>query len=163
MEVQGFPNYLIYPDGRVWANKTKGRKEGFMKTNINQDGYLILGLTNEVVHSKKFRVHRLVAQHYIPNPDNLPEVDHIDRNTLNNDISNLRWADRTIQNRNKGNYKTNTSGHRNVYLTKRKGRKNNKWQYKNTIYNISFIRINKIEVLCYKYIILLRIKARHFH
>ena len=130
MEVQGFPEYLIYEDGRVWGNKTKGRKEGFMKTTINHDGYRRLGLTNNIHKDKKFRVHRLVAQHYIPNPDNLPEVDHIDRNTLNNDISNLRWADRTIQNRNKGNYKSNTSGHRNVYLKKRKDPKKNNWQYK---------------------------------
>ena len=134
MEIVGFPNYLIYPDGRVWGNKRKGRKEGFMKTTINHDGYRRLGLTNNIHKDKKFRVHRLV-----------------------------RWADRTIQNRNKGNYKSNTSGHRNVYLKKRKDPKKNNWQYKNTIYKISFIRINKIEVLCYKYIIKLRIKARHFH
>ena len=41
MEIKDYPNYLIYPDGRIWGNKTKGRKEGFMKSllftlNINQ-------------------------------------------------------------------------------------------------------------------------------
>ncbi len=162
MEVQGFPEYLIYPDGRVYSKERNGWKGGFIKHEIMRDGYLRRSLIKDT-KPYRFPVHRLVAQHYIPNPDNLPEVDHIDRNTLNNDISNLRWVDRTIQNRNKGNYKSNTSGHRNVYLKKRKDPKKNNWQYKNTIYNISFTRINKIEVLCYKYIILLRIKARHFH
>lgn len=38
------------------------------------------------------RVHRLVAQAFIPNPDNLPEVDHIDRNSVNNTVGNLRWS-----------------------------------------------------------------------
>jgi hypothetical protein len=37
-------------------------------------------------------LHRLIATHYIPNPDNKPVIDHIDRNKTNNAIANLRWA-----------------------------------------------------------------------
>ena len=36
--------------------------------------------------------HRILARHFIPNPDNLPQVDHIDRNKTNNSIENLRWV-----------------------------------------------------------------------
>jgi hypothetical protein len=45
--------------------------------------------------SKLYLVHRLVAKAFIPNPDNLEEVDHIDCNTLNNHVSNLQWVSRT--------------------------------------------------------------------
>lgn len=44
------------------------------------------------IKGKYYRVHRLVAQAFIPNPDNLPEVDHIDGNKNNNKVSNLRWV-----------------------------------------------------------------------
>lgn len=51
--------------------------------------------------NKSYLVHRLVAETYIPNPNNLPEIDHFpDRTRENNNYLNLRWADRTIQNRN---------------------------------------------------------------
>lgn len=43
-------------------------------------------------NKKKFKVHRLVAIHFIPNPDNKPFVNHIDRDKRNNHISNLEWV-----------------------------------------------------------------------
>jgi len=165
MEVQGFPEYLIYPDGRVYSKERNGWKGGFIKHEIMRDGYLRRRLIKDT-KPYRFPVHRLVAQHYIPNPDNLPEVDHIDRNTLNNDISNLRWVDRTIQNRNKGKISRNTSGYKNIsYMDKKK-----LWKY-HKVFNIrkpNFIQIQKYfklkqDILCYKYIMILRIKARHFH
>lgn len=53
--------------------------------------YLTVGLRKNGVH-KNFMVHRLVAQAFIPNPENKPMVDHIDANKTNNCVENLRWA-----------------------------------------------------------------------
>lgn len=55
------------------------------------NGYLEYQLTYKGVR-KVFLAHRLVALHFIPNPDNLPEVNHLDENIVNNDYKNLRWC-----------------------------------------------------------------------
>ena len=87
MEIKDYPNYLIYDDGRVY---TKYYKK-FLKPMLRKKGYCRVALSNSE-NRKKFLVHRLVALHYIPNPNNKPQVDHIDRNTQNNHVSNLRWV-----------------------------------------------------------------------
>jgi len=110
MEIEGYPNYLIYDDGRVYSKKRKI----FMKPSLIK-GYLSIRL---FIDSKRkgFLIHRLVALHYIPNPHNKPEVDHIDINPLNNSISNLRWATRQEQIDNR-NVVTNTG---EKYISKHK-------------------------------------------
>lgn len=54
---------------------------------------------------KFYQVHRLVAMTHIPNPENKPTVDHINRNTHDNNINNLRWANQSEQNINRVKYK----------------------------------------------------------
>ena len=51
-----------------------------------------------------YKLHRILAKHFIPNPENLPQVDHIDRNPLNNSIENLRWVSASENNRNRGRF-----------------------------------------------------------
>ncbi len=67
-------------------------------------------------------VHRLVTLHYIPNPDNKPCVDHINRIRTDNRIENLRWVNHIDNCQNQGDYKTNTSGHKNIFYEKNRNR-----------------------------------------
>lgn len=57
----------------------------------NTDGYLQCKLCSNGTHIT-VRVHRLVAEHFIPNPENLPEVNHIDYDRKNNIVANLEWS-----------------------------------------------------------------------
>lgn len=71
---------------RIWARK--GRP---LKAYPNHDGYLTVKL-NKNRHSKTITAHRLVAIHFVPNPGNLPEVNHKDFNRSNPRASNLEWS-----------------------------------------------------------------------
>jgi len=149
MEIKDHPNYLIYPDGRVWSKKGKGR---FMKFSSCR-GYLSTNIDKVTV-----KPHRLVAEHYIPNPDNLPQVDHINRIRNDNRVENLRWVSLEQQNNNKKLlFSNNKTGHRKISLTpegyycvrtKINGKSISSRQFR-----------NKIDAICYKYILLLKIKS----
>ena len=68
----------------------------FVSTWMNRSGYVQIHL-----NGRPYQLHRILAKHFIPNPNNLPEVDHVDRNPSNNSIENLRWASRSDNNRNR--------------------------------------------------------------
>ena len=90
--IDGFPNYLVTSKGRVLSLKDNNGKDRIKELNQFKDkyGYMFVSLyKNNKLHSKK--VHRLVAQAFIPNPDNKIEVNHIDENKTNNHVSNLEW------------------------------------------------------------------------
>lgn len=80
-------NYIIYENGKIFSKK----RGIFLKPSLDKKGYQIVVLTIEGKQVTK-RVHRIVAEHFIPNPENKPQVNHIDKNKENNDVSNLEWV-----------------------------------------------------------------------
>lgn len=89
--------YQISNKGNVWTTY-QNRK---LKPSLQNNGYLYVNLINQYGHRKKELVHRLVALHFIPNPEGKPEVHHIDENKLNISVENLQWVTR-IENVNAG-------------------------------------------------------------
>ena len=82
-------DYEITKDGKIISLKHNKRRE--IKGYIDKYGYRRV-LIYENGKRKKYFVHRLVAEKYIPNPDNLPQVNHKDGDKLNNCVDNLEWV-----------------------------------------------------------------------
>ena len=110
--IDGYENYEISNMGNV-----RNKKTGLILKHLLQNGYYCVGLSTNG-KSKSFRVHRLIALHFIPNPQNKRLVDHIDRNPLNNSINNLRWATHSENGMNKSMLKSNKSTKTGVYYDK---------------------------------------------
>ena len=78
--------YAVTSCGKIWSYRSKK----FLKPFADKNGYLKVGLYKDN-KKKNFLIHRLVALAYIPNPDGLETVDHIDGNKEHNYINNLQW------------------------------------------------------------------------
>ena len=86
IKVKENPNYEVSDDGNIRRNghilaKNLDKKSGYYKINLYDNGKKITR-----------RINRLVAEAYISNPNNLPEVNHIDGDKANNNVSNLEWV-----------------------------------------------------------------------
>lgn len=87
-EVEGYEGlYSISNIGRLRNDKTNR----LLKPWIDKDGYLIYDLSKNKVR-KHYKAHRLVAQAFILNPNNYPQVNHKDEDKTNNKVSNLEWC-----------------------------------------------------------------------
>lgn len=88
-DIKGYEGiYAVTSCGKVWSYKYKK----FLTPIADRYGYLYVNLSKDG-QSKKYKIHRLVAEAYIPNPDNLPQVNHKDENKTNNCLQNLEWCD----------------------------------------------------------------------
>lgn len=87
--IDGYSRYIISNTGEVKNLKT-GK---ILKKDSSRDYYEVVLSKNG--KTKKYSIHRLVAQHFIPNPENRPQVNHKDGNKLNNCVNNLEWVTRS--------------------------------------------------------------------
>lgn len=93
--------------GKEQILKLKTKKSGYLQVNLCKDGKI-----------KTYTIHRLVAKAFVENPDNLPQVNHIDEDKTNNRFDNLEWCDQKYNN----NYGTHnirvTESRRKTYKLK---------------------------------------------
>ena len=112
--IKGFPDYDLYEDGRVYSK----HYYKFLKPSL-RDSYLFYTIGSRPNRKIK-KIHRLLAEHFIPNPDNKPCVDHKNVDPLDNRICNLRWVthQENCMNRKLGRH--NTTGYQGISLNKKR-------------------------------------------
>lgn len=79
--------YFATEDGRIWSRKTNK----YVKERIGPRGYYMVNLSIDG-KCKTFTLHRLIANAFLPNTENLSQINHKDGNKLNNNVSNLEWC-----------------------------------------------------------------------
>ena len=129
-QIADYPNYEVSTKGEVRNSKTNL----ILKPAVT-NGYYRVDIYNEI-NNKSMFVHRLVAIAFIPLVEGKDQVDHIDRNKLNNNVSNLRWASCSDNMKNRDYY----------------SKKENKELHNITIRNRSYqVRIKHLgKYVCYK-------------
>jgi len=90
-QIEKYPNYYATEEGLVFSSKTNK----FLKPSYDQQGYARVGIYIGNYKTKTIKVHRLIAETFIPNNLNKKDVNHIDGNKLNNNVSNLEWCTRS--------------------------------------------------------------------
>lgn len=135
--IKGFENissgYKVYENGQIWSNLSNKfltptkkyvnseYKRKWENRELLKEPYFLCRVTLKDKDNKykKYLVHRIVAQAFIPNPNNFIEVNHIDANTANNNINNLEWISpknnkQLIHNNNKKVWRCDKDTHKRI-------------------------------------------------
>ena len=111
--IADFPGYEVSNQGRV--KSFKRGKEEILQPSFDRNRYLSVRISvDNKLYTK--RVHRLVCAAFLPNPENKPQVDHINHIRHDNCIENLRWATKSENQLNR-NFVPGHSGHLNIHQT----------------------------------------------
>lgn len=106
-----FGNYLVYKDGRVYSIN----RNIFLKPAYDERGYLRIGLSNNGV-SKTYKLHRLVAEMFIPKVKGKTQVNHINGIKDDNRVENLEWCNNAENQQHAWDNGLNTSSYKKIVL-----------------------------------------------
>ena len=116
-KIDDYDNYEVSNFGNVRNTNTNR----ILKPRKKREGYYYVGLCKNCT-TTNFYIHRLVGYAFIPNPENLREIDHINQDKANNSMSNLRWVSRSNNCRNKPKKQNTSSKYMGVYFYKAAGK-----------------------------------------
>jgi hypothetical protein len=124
-EIEGYPNYMVSECGGIWSrNRNK-----YLAGSLDRDGYVSVTLCNSI-GQKNYRVHRLVAQAYLSNPNNLPVINHKNGIKDDNCVGNIEWCGVSY----------NTKHAYLIGSLDQSGEKNNSCKYKDDV--VSWVKSN---------------------
>lgn len=151
--IKDFPDYRISTLGRVKSYKRNRINGSILKPKNNGYDYLHVDLYNNN-KTKRFKIHRLVAEAFIPNPDNKPYIDHINTIRTDNCTKNLKWVTHKENCNNKLTKKNNSESHKGVIFSESHKRKISesckKYSYYCKELDMSFDSLQEAEKLCRK-------------
>jgi hypothetical protein len=85
--IKNYPKYMVFPDGNIYNNVRKV----FVKPIKNASGYCYVSLCNKGIKQNIY-IHRIIADHFIENKENKPQVNHINKIRNDNRVENLEWV-----------------------------------------------------------------------
>ena len=98
-QIEGFTGYYVSEAGFIYSTRTSSRDKNkvgpihLLKPRLTKNGYERVYLRNDVTNKRKdYYIHHLVANAFIPNPNNLKYINHIDCIRNNNNVNNLEWC-----------------------------------------------------------------------